>query len=462
MARPMSDQVLSPDPPGDTGPRAIALAFAVICLGQALQIRDGIIAPGAMIWLSAAVVLCAAGVWGPLPTRIGGGARTLQLVLLACVVWFVVQLFSRPPFNNLPDTSKWHPQLFRAGLSLMSALAIAAVLSPLNIARAIVPLVFVIYFALGTMVIRATPSPDIDVFIFQRDSAAALLGGTNPYTITFPDVYGPGEPWYAPGIARDGRVQFGYPYMPLTLLMTLPGHLLLGDFRFSHLLALVVSCTLIAYLRPARLCIAAALLLLLQPRGFYLIERGWCEPLVVLVLSATVFAALHAPRYLALWFGLLIVSKQYMFATLALTPLLAHSRRWREVGPFLAESAVVALVATLPLAMLALPGFWRSAVVLQFQQPYRWDSLSFPAWLGDGVRAAPWPWWTAFAALGITVAISLARCARNVWGFAGAVAICYLLFFAFGKQAFANYYLVVIAAMCCTIATLPRGAGTET
>jgi hypothetical protein len=43
---------------------------------------------------------------------------------------------------------------------------------------------------------------------------------------------------------------------------------------------------------------------------------------------------------------------------------------------------------------------------------------------------------------------------RNAGGFAGAVAMVYFTFFALNRQAFCNYYFLVIAAMCCAIAAL--------
>jgi hypothetical protein len=105
-------------------------------------------------------------------------------------VW---QLFERPPFNDV-DTSATRFTFFRVILSITSATALVlALLAPMRIARIVFPAVLVGFFALGVWVIRAAPvpsSPAIDVYVFQQDSCAALLKGTNPYTITFPDVIG--------------------------------------------------------------------------------------------------------------------------------------------------------------------------------------------------------------------------------------------------------------------------------
>jgi len=59
---------------------------------------------------------------------------------------------------------------------------------------------------------------------------------------------------------------------------------------------------------------------------------------------------------------------------------------------------------------------------------------------------------TGFAAMAVGLAIALWRCPRDPAGFAAALALVYLPFIAFNKQAFANYYLFVIAALCCAVA----------
>jgi hypothetical protein len=164
----------------------------------------------------------------------------------------------------------------------------------------------------------------------------------------------------------NGRLRFGYPYMPLTLLMSLPGYLVAGDVRYSHLAAMVAAAALIAYARPSRLSFAAAALLLLQPRGLYILERSWCEPQVVLLLAATVFAAARGSRYVPLSLGLLIVSKQYMLATAALRRCLSRCGIAAGFSPSPVKRYWLRWSRTLPLAMLAPAGFWRSAVALQF------------------------------------------------------------------------------------------------
>ena len=61
----------------------------------------------------------------------------------------------------------------------------------------------------------ATPSP-------------RFAQGVDPYAITFPDIY-QGRAYYGSGLSVDGRLQFGFPYFPLSLLLSMPGQILFKD-----------------------------------------------------------------------------------------------------------------------------------------------------------------------------------------------------------------------------------------
>jgi hypothetical protein len=45
--------------------------------------------------------------------------------------------------------------------------------------------------------------------------------------------------------------------------------------------------------------------------------------------------------------------------------------------------------------------------------------------------------------------------ARSPAGFAGSMAFCLGMFFAFNKQAFCNYYYLVLGLLCCALAAQP-------
>src|SRR5262249_6839710 len=133
------------------------------------------------------------------------------------------------------------------------------------------PLLLLIHFGLGIWICRATTKIVMDVVLFHRDGLKAFLQGVSPYGLTFPDIIG--DPRiYGPTVSVAGRLTIGFPYPPLSLLMSLPGHLF-GDYRYSHLLAMTGAAALMAHLRPTRLATFGATLFLFTPRTFYVLEE---------------------------------------------------------------------------------------------------------------------------------------------------------------------------------------------
>jgi hypothetical protein len=288
-----------------------------------------------------------------------------------------------------------------------------------------------------------------DVQIFAQEAARALTAGKNPYSLRMPNVMGGDMPFYSEGTTGpDGKLSFGYPYLPLTLLWSLPGYWL-GDFRLSHAVALLGAALFLGTARPSPTSQLAATFLTLFPSTLYVLALSWIEPIAIFFLSACVYCYFRAPRWLFLTLGCLIVSKQYTVFMLALLPLLVpEPGQWRSL---LWKSLGVALFLTLPMALWDIAGFYRSVIEIQFKQPFREDSLSylvtvFQVW---GSKLSPA---LGFGALlgGLGLALWKVPRVASLWCSAGAVA--YLGFFVFNKQAFANYYYWPFALLVTAVA----------
>jgi hypothetical protein len=190
------------------------------------------------------------------------------------------------------------------------------------------------------------------------------------------------------------------------------------------------------------LSFAVALSLLFTPRVFYVIAMSWTEPVLVFLIAAVVFCHCRFPGTGPWVTGLFLAAKQYLF-------LVAPSllRKWREVP----KAALAAILVTAPLALWNVSEFWRSVVLVQLMQPRRSDALSYMSVLADhGILLPTWvPFVLAVAALVFAArkgeATISAKC--NAAGFV------LLLFFIFNKQAFCNYYFLVIGVMACAAAT---------
>jgi len=104
-----------------------------------------------------------------------------------------------------------------------------------------------------------------------------------------------------------------------------------------------------------------------------------------------------------------------------------------------------------PLVLWDWRAFVHSAGTVQKLAPFRTDALSYLVWIFHQT-GKQYDVGVAFGAAVVGLVIALWRCPRDPAGFAAALALVYLPFIAFNKQAFANYYLFVIAALCCAIA----------
>jgi hypothetical protein len=454
--------------PGDAALRArgevtvaVLLTGAALLVGLALQIRSGRLDPIAIILVGLGLAALVQAVRGrPLARLEAQGPALLERCLGLALAGTLVAHVPRPPGIHLDVVGLAGRAPFLAGLAAAAALVAAVLRWPQRGVAWRTPLLIAIFVVLGAWVIRHAPRPQIDVFIFQRDSIAALLAGENPYRLTFPNIYGDDHKYYGAGLSADGRLLFGFPYLPLSLFLALPGALVGGDFRYAQLAALAVAGAAMAYLRPGRIGFLAAALLLFSPRTFFVIEQGWTEPFLVALLALVLLAAVRWRPALPVALGLLMASKQYLVLAVPLLPLLWRDRRARPgLVPSLALALLVAAAVTLPLALWDLPAFWHS-VALQFQQPFREDALSFLAAVAYLTGFRP-PSLIAFIAAVAAMALAWRSVPRGAAGFAMALSLVFFGFFAFNKQAFCNYYFFVVGSLCLSVAawTPPAPAG---
>jgi hypothetical protein len=439
--------------PADGAPAAALLVVAAVALGTASQIGSLRYRPFAMLALTLALLATVLAVAMPRARdtwSAGRLERAARWLLGAGLFWQLALLAIYPPGGlGRPGTA-----LFLAGLAV-AAVVLAAELGGLRwLGPVRLPLLLTAHVVLGAATIIATPAPGIDVHTFHVEALRALGQGINPYAITMPDIYGP-TPFYGAGVVADGRVQAGFIYPPLSLLFSGAGHVLAGDYRVANLAALAGAGALLATGRPGSL--AAAALVLFTPRAFHVLGFGWTEPYLVLLLALTVWCASRARGWLPLALGLLFAAKQYTFLVAPLVLLLHPGpTRWRDTAHTLLVATGVAAAVTLPLAVADPAAFVHSVVGFHLRQPFRADALAYPAWW-EAVTGGSRVTWLGWALLPPTIAFALRRAPATPAGFAAAVALTFLVFFAFGQQAFANYYVFVIGALGCALAATPPG-----
>lgn len=344
---------------------------------------------------------------------------------------------------------------FYGGVLVIGVIVLAVLLRP-PVQRRFDPAflaVLGVYLIMGAWLIAISPEPPMDVHIFQKQGAEALLRGENPYSITtYPDLYGEGSGLYAPGLVEDGHLTFGFTYPPLSLLMALPGHVIGGDYRYVQLGSMGLAALLTVSIAPGKLATLAALLMLLNPRGFFVLEAGWTDPYALLLVALVTWLAVRRSPLLPIALGLLSGIKQHFVLALPLALAALDggwppARRWRLA----AVAAATALLVTLPMALWDLEDFLWSTVFVHIEQPFRPDSLSYLAWFGSDGQ--PWlPTWVGFVVLVPTAAAVLWRLGRSTASFVTAMALMYFIFFLFSKQAFVHYYYFVMGTICIAIA----------
>lgn len=443
-------------PSGDSDEAARWLApgclVAALLVGAALQLTNGFLRPSGLALVTAALAVLVVAVAAPRdPAWVARDRRLVQGLAVAGLLVHEYALITSLP-GVYTQAGPNALRTFQMGVLVLALLAALLVLLPRT--RMVVPLtvgLIVAHAFLGTWVIRHSLSPPIDVHLFQRDGVEALLQGRNPYALTFPDIYHHSL-YYGDGLSLNGQLQFGFPYFPLSLLAAVPGEVLGHDPRFSQLVAMELTALLMVMARPGGLGAIAAALHLTTPRGFFVLEQSWTEPFVVLGAAAVVVAACRAPRLTPWLFGAFVAIKQYLvFALPAAVLLVRRATGIAGVARFLARAALVGAVITLPFVLWDPAAFVKSVVTLQMYQPFRLDALSYLSWwvtLGHPQPSTAIPFLLASAAAALTVW----RSPRTGAGFAAALALTFLVFFAFNKQAFANYYSFALGTLFLAVA----------
>jgi hypothetical protein len=419
-----------------SGPSAV-LALAAAAVALSLQISSGMYDERALVLVTLATAAAIiAVVWRRRGTAVPEVPLAAQAVLGGgCAAGLLCHLFLNPTFYGDARAFQGGFRWF-ALISLVILSAYLCIHLRASLIRARFLLLLACFAIMGVVVIRASPRPWVDVWTFQQGAADALLHGVNPYRATYPNIYGgQAAVFYAPELIQGGRVA-AFPYTPLTILADLPGFALFGDVRYSLLALLIASAWLIARAAPGVTGELAALLTILQPRSFFVLEQAWSEPLVLFCFALTVFL-LARGRYAAVCgfaLGLLAASKQYSPFLLAPLAVLMPGKR----GLLVAAAVLIAVLA--PFAIGDPSAFWRGLAVFQTVQPFRADSLSLTAaavrLFGNAVLRVS----VAGIAFGIA---ALALGIRRSGGLplaCAAAAAAWAAVLVWNKQAFCNYW----------------------
>lgn len=434
-----------------------ASILAVVTLGVVLWLSLGKFQLLLLSLLCAVVAMTGAGMWSRRAAAIGARWSPERLLALAAL-WGAGLLAVEPHLIYAEVAGPYYAlRVALGGLVVAIAVGLALTVSDPDGARGTRWLVF---GTIGLLVAQllvpfASPHPLIDVFVTNSAAVDFLLGGSNPYATTYPDVYR-GAYDFIPG--------FGYP--PGTLWLLVPFRLL-GDVRFASIAANAASVALMRVLAQRaglsrRTGWTMCLAFVAFPVSMFVVEQAWIDPLLVTCTLALALAVGERRWLLAgALVGLAISVKQY--AVLLVLPSAVFG--WRVGGRkavVRASSAAAAAMGALflPFALLDWPAFYHQLAGTLLQRELRSDSLSIAALVvnatGESLPETVLAGVVLASAIGFAVWLAgVKRVGQHDW--LTAIVMTFGSVFLFGKQAFCNYYYL-LAALFFARALAPRAA----
>ncbi len=424
-----------------------ASILAFMTLGVILWLTLGKFQPLLLLLLCGMIALVAAGMRGGKAARIGACFTPAQLLGVTAFVG-VGMLALQPQLIYAEEATPYYTLRALLGLlTLWIGVGLARATSDPAGERGTRML---IAGTLGLLLVQglvvlASPQPLIDVFVTNSAGVDFLLRGSNPYAMTYPDVYR-GAYDFVPG--------FGYPPGALGLLVPFR---LLGDVRLASIGANAASVVLLlglmrraGYTRKTGWIACLAWLAL--PISLFVLEQAWVDPLLVPFILGLMLAVITrrwaaAGALLAALIGI----KQY--AVLLVLPSAVFA--WRVGGRaalFRAAGAtaigLILLIA--PFALLDGDALYHQLAGTLFQRELRNDSLSIPAFiiyaLGRDLPEAFLAAVTVANAVGFSVWLARREHAdEHDW--LSAIVMTFAISFLFGKQAFCNYYYLLAALL---------------
>jgi hypothetical protein len=283
----------------------------------------------------------------------------------------------------------------------------------------------------STILILATPDPNVDLYRLHVAGADALWSGENPYTdISVQEDYRP-----------DNTIT-GYVYPPVSLLsFAVPAGLGI-DARMGAVVAWTTGIAILgrAALRNPQRDYAIGLLLLVaaQPGLPGILTLAWTETIALPWLTLGAVLLFRRPLVAGLSLGIGLASKQYYLVIAAVLLLMSDPHRKLR----LATVAVVAVATVIPFALLSPTGVFDATVGHLSSLPVRFDTANAIGLLFDEGSTFAVPKWLG-PALAVIIGGLTGRKARTPALFAAALGLTLSVTFFFGTQALESYWFLV-------------------
>ncbi|MHB8873549.1 MAG: hypothetical protein ACYC8T_07675 [Myxococcaceae bacterium] len=257
-------------------------------------------------------------------------------------------------------------------------------------------------------------------------ASAQLVSGANPY------------------------VGGAYHDLPLPVLLAAPAQWLLGKPTVALAVATTAAAALLAYSRPGRASAVAASALMLLPQSYLALDKAGTEPVVLLVLCATLYFACRMPRVFPFALGLLLATKVYL--VLALPAILVLASMRLELKPVLGMAWKALLTFTLVVAPFVAwnPTAFATSVLASDAGALA-SSSTLLGWISQ-TGGPSLPHWVGMATALALAALVIGRAARTPSGFAAGIGLIFFGLFTFGAHATASQNALVLGALLASVA----------
>lgn len=349
------------------GPGGSAALLAAVAIAASTSYVTIYTAGNALVITLGCALLAGLAAWRLVPRAPGRWALAVALL-----VGLIPQL-RRPPVGNV-HRGPLLPLAIGLGVAA-SALLLAGVLASARRRWPLALAAFAAAAAAQVVVVQASARPEIDVWVIFQQATRGLLHGLNPYRMHFTGV-------------PAGQTSDCFNYLPVTLLASLPGRVLLGDVRYGELAVLLAGAAMLLWaLRrvagrggldgvDGRQGVASAALLAVLavslPGTLRVAQQAWNESVVLgCLLAAVALLLLQRAWWAVVPLGLALATKQHVVLLLPLWAL--HPRfGWRRA---LAAGALGAALC-LPWVAADAGRFYGCTVRFFIDLPARQDSLS--------------------------------------------------------------------------------------
>jgi hypothetical protein len=436
--------------------KKLFIILSAFFLGQALQFSDGYLSKVGIILLAFSIgLLLLSIIFKKIPLR-RFNFHHIRILIILGFIWQIAQLLTQLPGIFILDKNLEHIWIFKLLIALAGCFALISLASLKKAPqRLAIILVFANFFGAGIWMIKASPDPHIDVFVFQQTSSKALLRGENPYTQPTPNIFGEQTPLYGNELKNGDSLTFSNPYPPLSIYASSLGYIVGKDIRYSHLSAIIAVAVLIILINPSRDSLLISYLFLFTPRVFFVLEQSWTEPIVLLFTTIAIWSAVKNPKWLSYALGLMIASKQYLiFVFPFLYFIIPPKTNWLKLIKPLAALTATGLIVTAFLALLDIPSFLWNVGIIQWYQPFRMNALSFTALYAHLFQEYP-PIYIPFLALLLAFLFAKHYLHPSPRHFALSLSLALSIFFSFNKQAFCNYYFLLLGCLAVAANLLP-------